>query len=118
MLRPRVAPDPPGGFRVKPTFEELAQTRPPPREQPIRRDAIEYWNSFEGAWPREPIDEIRNKAQEIQTSEAIRLLAEKQARDTNTPVPAIMGDMSRQFQRAPRLDADTVQPKAGSAEER
>ena len=97
IQRPRVAPDPPGGFRHKPTFEELAHTKPPPREQPLRRDAIEYWNSFEGAWLRGPVDNVRDKAQEIQTREAIRLLVEKQARQLNTPVPQIMGDMSRQF---------------------
>ena len=113
IQRPKVEPEPPGGFRRKATFEELAQTKPPPREQPIRRDAIEYWNSFEGAWLREPIDNIRDKAQEIQTREAIRLLAEKQARDLNTPVPQIMGDLKRQFQRPRRLDADTVLPEEG-----
>ena len=99
IKRPKFSPERPGGFRKVPTFQELAQVKPPPREQPIRRDATEYFNSFEAAWLRGPIDEIRDKANEIQTREAIRLLAEKQAKNLNIPVPAIMGDMKRQFQR-------------------
>ena len=95
IKRPKFSPERPGGFRKVPTFQELAQVKPPPREQPIRRDATEYFNSFEAAWLRGPVDEIRDKANEIQTREAIRLLAEKQAKNLNIPVPAIMGDMKR-----------------------
>ena len=76
MQRPKVAPEPPGGFRVKPTFEELADTNPL-RAEPIRRDALTYFNSFEAAWLRGPIDEIRNKAQEIQTPTCTRLCQRK-----------------------------------------
>ena len=122
IKRPKFSPERPGGFRKVPTFQELAQVKPPPREQPIRRDATEYFNSFEAAWLRGPIDDIRDKANEIQTREAIRLLAEKQAKNLNIPVPAIMGDMKRQFQRPElmignpdNLQRETVFPTQGRA---
>ena len=122
IKRPKFSPERPGGFRKKPTFQELAKDKPPPREQPIRRDATEYWNSFEGAWLRGPIDDIRDKANEIQTREAIRLLAEKQAKNLNIPVPAIIGDLKRQFQRPDliignpdSLQRETVFPTEGRA---
>ncbi len=122
IKRPKFSPERPGGFRKVPTFQELAQVKPPPREQPIRRDATEYFNSFEAAWLRGPVDEIRDKANEIQTREAIRLLAEKQAKNLNIPVPAIMGDMKRQFQRPElmignpdNLQRETVFPTQGRA---
>ena len=122
IKRPKFSPERPGGFRKVPTFQELAQVKPPPREQPIRRDATEYFNSFEAAWLRGPIDDIRDKANEIQTREAIRLLAEKQAKNLNIPVPAIMGDMKRQFQRPElmignpdNLQRETVFPTEGRA---
>ena len=122
IKRPKFSPERPGGFRKVPTFQELAQVKPPPREQPIRRDATEYFNSFEAAWLRGPIDDIRDKANEIQTREAIRLLAEKQAKNLNIPVPAIMGEMKRQFQRPElmignpdNLQRETVFPTQGRA---
>ena len=120
IFRPNFPPERPGGFRKVPTFQELAKVEPPPRAQPIRRDATEYFNSFEAAWLRGPIDDIRDKANEIQTREAIRLLAQKQAKNLNIPVPAIMGDMKRQFQRPElmignpdNLQRETVFPQQG-----
>ena len=113
IKRPKFSPERPGGFRKVPPFQELARVKP---------DATEYFNSFEAAWLRGPIDDIRDKANEIQTREAIRLLAEKQAKNLNIPVPAIMGEMKRQFQRPElmignpdNLQRETVFPTQGRA---
>ena len=103
IKRPKFSPERPGGFRKVPTFQELAQVKPPPREQPIRRDATEYFNSFEAAWLRGPIDDIRDKANEIQTREAIRLLAEKQAKKIEHPGAR---DYGRHETSVPRPRAD------------
>ena len=86
------------GRRV-PTFAELAQYQVPPREKPIKREAIVFYDSFEGSWLRKAADAMRDKAAEMQAREGIQLMARKKAGEQNISVPQITGDMQRQFQR-------------------
>ena len=72
ITRPRVKPESSVVGRRVPTFAELAQYQVPPREKPIKREAIVFYDSFEGSWLRQPADEMRNKAAEMQAREAIQ----------------------------------------------
>ena len=65
ITRPRVQPESYVGRRV-PTFAELAQYQVPPREKPIKREAIVFYDSFEGSFLRQAADVMRDKAVEMQ----------------------------------------------------
>ena len=51
------------GFVKRPTFAELAQLEQKVTySKPIIRDATAYWNSFDSAWLKGPLDEVSNRA--------------------------------------------------------
>ena len=50
------------GFVKRPTFAELAALeKKVVHSRPIVRDATTYWNSYDAAWIKGPLDEVANQ---------------------------------------------------------
>ena len=61
------------GFVKRPTFAELAKLEQKVTySKPIVRDAVAYWNSFDSAWLKGPLDEVSNRAFLAQQRRAIQ----------------------------------------------
>ena len=95
------------GFVKQPTFADLARLEKKPlHAKPIIRDAEVYWNSFESTWLKGPIDEVTNRGFLAQQRRAVQQAAINQGKRTGQPVPHIVGNMDRAFQKPLRLDSD------------
>ena len=97
------------GFVKRPTFAELAQLEQKVTySKPIIRDATAYWNSFDSAWLKGPLDEVSNRAFLAQQRQAIQQAAINAGRSTGVPPAQVMGTMDRAFQKPHRLDTDEI----------
>ena len=97
------------GFVKRPTFAELAKLEQKVTySKPIVRDAVAYWNSFDSAWLKGPLDEVSNRAFLAQQRRAIQQAAINAGRKTGQPPAQIVGSMDRAFNKPHRLDSDEI----------
>ena len=97
------------GFVKRPTFAELAQLEQKVTySKPIIRDATAYWNSFDSAWLKGPLDEVSNRAFLAQQRQAIQQAAINAGRSTGVSPAQVMGTMDRAFNKPHRLDTDEI----------
>ena len=97
------------GFVKRPTFAELAKLEQKVTySKPIIRDATAYWNSFDSAWLKGPLDEVSNRAFLAQQRRAIQQAAINAGRSTGVPPAQVMGTMDRAFNKPHRLDTDEI----------
>ena len=97
------------GFVKRPTFAELAKLEQKVTySKPIVRDAVAYWNSFDSAWLKGPLDEVSNRAFLAQQRRAIQQAAINAGRKTGQPPAQIVGSLDRAFNKPHRLDSDEI----------
>ena len=97
------------GFVKQPTFADLARLEKKPlHARPIIRDAEVYWNSFESTWLKGPIDGVTNRGFLAQQRRAVQQAAINQGKRTGQPVPHIVGNMDRAFQKPLVLELSLI----------
>ena len=97
------------GFVKRPTFAELAKLeKKVTYAKPIVRDATAYWNSFDSAWLKGPLDEVTQRAFLAQQRRAVQQAASNQGRQTGQPPAHIVGSMDRAFNKPHRLESDEI----------
>ena len=66
-------------WKKRQTFDELAIGQKPVKVPRLYRAPLEYWTSFEGAWLRGPIEKVHSRALEMESRQAIKNMAIRQA---------------------------------------
>ena len=98
------------GFVKRPTFAELAQVQQKVTHgKPIVRDALTYWNSYDSAWLKGPMDEVADRAVLLQNRQAIQQRAIAGSAATDIPVAHIQGSADRALKKPHRLESETVE---------
>ena len=78
VFRPRAEPNP-LSWKKQLTFAEAASQPREVQAPELRHSALDFYNSFEGAWLRQPFDDLRDYAAQRQAREAVQLYARKRA---------------------------------------
>ena len=98
VFRSKAVPNP-LSWKKQLTFAEAVSQPREVQAPELRHSAIDFYNSFEGAWLRKPFDDMRDRAAQRQASDALQLYARKLAGEQGVSVPQIMSNLTRQFER-------------------